>query len=75
VTTHFCHHRIISLIVHTVTLAARILRREFERKIEDVLGEDQLDLEEKKEVEMQLRCSEYYENEHCTWMKNYVLAS
>jgi hypothetical protein len=37
---------------------ARIHRRGFERKTGDVLGEDQLDLEEKKEVEMQLRCSE-----------------
>ena len=54
VTTHCSHYRTISLIAHTATLAARILRREFERKIEEVLGKDQLDLEEEKAVEMQL---------------------
>jgi hypothetical protein len=54
VATHCSHYRTNSLIAHTATLAARILRRWSERKIEDVLGEDQLDLEEEKEVEMQL---------------------
>jgi hypothetical protein len=34
-------HRIISLIAHTAKIIARILRRMIERKIEDVLGEDQ----------------------------------
>jgi hypothetical protein len=52
--THCSHHHTISLITHTATLAAKILRRRFERKIEGLLGEDQLDLEEEKEVEMQL---------------------
>jgi hypothetical protein len=32
-------HRTISLIAHTVKIAARILRRRIEKKIEDVLGE------------------------------------
>jgi len=43
-------HRTISLIAHT----AKILRRRFEKKIEDVLGEDQFGLEEEKELGMQL---------------------
>jgi uncharacterized Zn finger protein len=55
--TKCSHHRTITLIVHTTKTVARILRRGFKRKIEDVLGEEQLDLEEEKEVEVQLRCS------------------
>ena len=35
-------HRTISLIAHTAEIVARIFRRRIERKIEDVLGEDQL---------------------------------
>jgi len=34
-------HRIISLITHTAKIVAKILRRKIEKKIEDVLGEDQ----------------------------------
>ena len=34
-------HRTISLISHTAKIIAKILRRRIERKIEDVLGEDQ----------------------------------
>jgi hypothetical protein len=34
-------HHTISLIAHTTRIAARILGRGIERKIEDVLGEDQ----------------------------------
>ena len=34
-------HRIISLIAHTPKIVAKVLRRRAERKIEDVLGEDQ----------------------------------
>jgi len=34
-------HRTISLIAHTVKIAAKILGRRIEKKIEDVLGEDQ----------------------------------
>jgi hypothetical protein len=56
--TKCSHHRTITLIAHTTKTVARILRQGFERKIESVLGEDQLDLEEEKEVEVQLRCSE-----------------
>ena len=33
--------RTISLIAHTAKIVAKILRRKFERKIEDVLGKDQ----------------------------------
>jgi hypothetical protein len=56
--TKFSYHRTISFIAYTTKIVARILRRGFVRKIEDVLGEDQLDLEEEKEVEMQSTCSE-----------------
>jgi len=34
-------HRIISLIAHTAKIIAKILRRIIQRKVEDVLGEDQ----------------------------------
>jgi hypothetical protein len=34
-------NRTISLIAHTVKIVAKILRRRLEKKIEDVLGEDQ----------------------------------
>jgi hypothetical protein len=34
-------HRTVSLIAHTAKILAKILRRMIERKIEDVLGEDQ----------------------------------
>jgi hypothetical protein len=49
-------HRTISLIAHTTKRAAEILRRRIERKIEDLLGEDQFYLEEEKELGMQLGC-------------------
>ena len=35
-------HRTISLIAHTAKIVAKILRRRIEKKVEDVLGEDQL---------------------------------
>jgi hypothetical protein len=35
------HHRTISLTPHAAKLVASVIRRKFERKIEDVLGEDQ----------------------------------
>jgi len=34
-------HRTINLIAHTAKIIAKILRRRIEKKIEDVLGEDQ----------------------------------
>jgi len=34
-------HRTISLIAHTAKIVAKILKRRIEKKIEDVLGEDQ----------------------------------
>jgi hypothetical protein len=34
-------HRTISLIAHTAKAVVKLLRRRIERKIEDVLGEDQ----------------------------------
>ena len=39
--TKFIEHRTTSLISHTAKIIANILTRRFERKIEDVLGEDQ----------------------------------
>ena len=39
--TKFSDNRTISLISHTTKIIAKILRRRIERKIEDVLGEDQ----------------------------------
>jgi len=39
--TKCSNHRTISLTAHTVKVIAKILRRRIERKIEDVLGEDQ----------------------------------
>ena len=38
--TKCSNHRTISLIVHTATIVAKILRKRIKRKIEDVLGED-----------------------------------
>jgi len=40
--TKCSNHRTISLISHTAKIIATILRRRIEKKIEDVLGEDQL---------------------------------
>ena len=39
--TKFSNHRTISLIAHKAKKIAKVLRRSIERKIEDVLGEDQ----------------------------------
>ena len=39
--TKYSDHRTISLIAYTAKIIAKILRRRIERKIEDVLGEDQ----------------------------------
>jgi len=39
--TKCSEHRTVSLITHTIKILAKILRRMIERKIEDVLGEDQ----------------------------------
>ena len=39
--TKCSNHRTISLIAHTAKIVAKILRRRIEKKIEDVLGEDQ----------------------------------
>jgi hypothetical protein len=46
--TKCSEHRSISFIEHTAKIIAVILRSRIERKIEDVLGEDQFDLEEEK---------------------------
>jgi len=43
-------HRTISLIAHTAKIVAKILRRRFEKKIEDVLGEDQFGLRRGKRI-------------------------
>jgi hypothetical protein len=39
--TKYSDHRTIRLITHTAKIVAKVLRRKIERKIEDVLGEDQ----------------------------------
>ena len=39
--TKYSDHRTVSLIAHTAKIVAKILRRRIEKKIEDVLGEDQ----------------------------------
>ena len=49
-TTKCSDHHTISLISHTAKKISKILRRRIEKKIEDVLGEDHLDLEEEKEL-------------------------
>jgi len=41
-------HRTISLIAHTAKIAAKILRRRIEKKIEDVLGEYQFGFRREK---------------------------
>jgi len=41
-------HRTISLIAHTAKIVAKILRRRIEKKIEDVLGEDQFGFRREK---------------------------
>jgi len=40
--TKFSDHRTISLIAHTAKIVAKILRRRSEKKIEDVLEENQI---------------------------------
>jgi len=52
--TKYSDHRTISLITHTAKKIAKILRRRIERKIEAVLEKISLDLEEEKELGMQL---------------------
>ena len=47
-------HRTISLIANTANIIAKILRRRIERKIEDVLGEDQFGFRRGKGIGMQL---------------------
>ena len=39
--TRCSDHRTVSLISHTAKTIAKIIRRRIERKIEDILGEDQ----------------------------------
>jgi hypothetical protein len=41
---------IISLIAHTAKIVAKILRRKIEKKVEDVLGEDQFGFRRGKET-------------------------
>jgi hypothetical protein len=47
-------HRAFSLIAHRAKIVAKKVDRRIESKIQDVLGEDQMDLEEEKELGMQL---------------------
>jgi hypothetical protein len=46
--TKCSYHFTISLIAHTVKIVAKILRRRFKKKIEDVLGEDQFGFRREK---------------------------
>ena len=45
-----------SLIAHTAKVVAKILRRRIEKKIEDVLREDQFGFRRGKKLGMQLGC-------------------
>jgi hypothetical protein len=45
-----------SLIARTVKIVVRVLVTRIERKIEDVFGEDCVDLEEEMELGMQVGC-------------------
>jgi hypothetical protein len=49
-------HRTVSLIAHTAKIVANILRRRTEKKIGDVLEEDQFGFRRRKEQGMQLGC-------------------
>jgi len=49
-------HHTISLIAHTAKIVTKILRRRIEKKIEKYLEKISLDLEEEKELVMQLGC-------------------
>jgi len=49
-----CREHRMSLIAHTTKIVVRILRRRTESKVEDVLGEICLDLEDEKEFGVQL---------------------
>ena len=53
--TKYSDHRTVSLNAHSAKMVARILRRRIERKIEMYLEKISLDLEEEKELGMQLR--------------------
>jgi hypothetical protein len=57
-TTKCSDHCTFSLTAHTAQIVAKILRRIIERKIEDVLGEDQLGLEQENKQGMHLGCRE-----------------
>jgi len=54
--TKCSNHRTISLIAHTVKIVAKILRRRIEKKIEDVLEEDQFGFRIGKGTRVQLGC-------------------
>ena len=49
--TKCSEHRTVSLISHTAKIIAKIHRRRIERKIEDVLGEDQFGFKKKRNYE------------------------
>ena len=54
--TKCINHRTISLITHTTKIVAKILRRRIERKLRMYSNSISLDLEEEKELGMQLGC-------------------
>jgi hypothetical protein len=56
--TKYSDHLTINLVTHTAKIVAKTLRRRIERKIEDVLGEDQFGFRKGRELGMQLGCLE-----------------
>jgi hypothetical protein len=54
--THSSDHCTISLITHTAKTAVRILEEGLKRKLRTYLEKMSLDLEDEKELQMQLRC-------------------
>jgi len=54
--TNCSDHHTISLIAHTAKIVAKILRRRIEKKLRMYSEKISLDLEEEKELGMQLGC-------------------
>jgi hypothetical protein len=68
-------HRTFSLITHTAKMAANILRGKTERKIEDVLGEDQFGFRREKGTKDAVGMLRIISKQHWALMRNSVLAS
>ena len=59
-------HGTISLMVHTVKIVGRRVRRRIERKIEDVFVEDQFGTRKVNELGKKFGCRAKYQNKHWT---------